>query len=178
MAPARFAMNRPVTIIMVFVSMIAIGLISSRLLPLEFFPSVDVPFIVLEIPYQGSTPEEVEREITRPAEEVISTLSGIKRLESKSNAMGSQIEVQFDWGADVAVKAVEARERVEAIRDQLPADIRRINVYKFNFTDQPVLTLRISSERDLSTAYDLLNRILVRPLERIEGVARVDLQGI
>jgi HAE1 family hydrophobic/amphiphilic exporter-1 len=178
MAPARFAMNRPVTIIMVFVSMIAIGLISSRLLPLEFFPSVDVPFIVLEIPYQGSTPEEVEREITRPAEEVISTLSGIKRLESKSNAMGSQIEVQFDWGADVAVKAVEARERVEAIRDQLPADIRRINVYKFNFTDQPVLTLRISSDRDLSTAYDLLNRILVRPLERIEGVARVDLQGI
>jgi HAE1 family hydrophobic/amphiphilic exporter-1 len=163
---------------MVFVSMIAIGLISSRLLPLEFFPSVDVPFIVLEIPYQGSTPEEVEREITRPAEEVISTLSGIKRLESKSNAMGSQIEVQFDWGADVAVKAVEARERVEAIRDQLPADIRRINVYKFNFTDQPVLTLRISSDRDLSTAYDLLNRILVRPLERIEGVARVDLQGI
>jgi len=178
MAPARFAMNRPVTIIMVFVSMIAIGLISARLLPLEYFPAVDIPFIVLEIPYQGSTPEEVEREITRPAEEVISTLSGIKRLESRSDSNGSRIEVQFDWGADVAVKSVEARERVEAIRDQLPADIRRINVYKFNFTDQPVLTLRISSDRDLSTAYDLLNRILVRPLQRIDGVARVDLQGI
>jgi len=178
MAPARFAMNRPVTTIMLFVSMIAVGLVASRLLPLEYFPAVDIPFIVMDIPYQGSTPEEVEREITRPAEEVISTLRGIKKLESSSSSNGSRIEVQFDWGADVAVKAVEARERVEAIRDQMPADLRRINVYKFNFTDQPVLTLRISSERDLSTAYDMLIRRLVRPLERIPGVARVDFQGI
>ena len=178
MVPARFAMERPVTIVMIFISMIAVGLISSRLLPLEYFPGVDIPFIILDMPYQGSTPEEVEREITRPAEEVIATLSGIKRLESTSSSNGSRLEVQFDWGADVAVKAVEARERMEAIRDQLPADLRRINVLKFNFTDQPVLTLRISSERDLSTAYDMLNRNLVRPLERIPGVARVDFQGI
>jgi len=178
MVPARFAMDRPVTIVMIFISMIAVGLISSRLLPLEYFPGVDIPFIILDMPYQGSTPEEVEREITRPAEEVIATLSGIKRLESTSSSNGSRLEVQFDWGADVAVKAVEARERMEAIRDQLPADLRRINVLKFNFTDQPVLTLRISSERDLSTAYDMLNRNLVRPLERIPGVARVDFQGI
>jgi HAE1 family hydrophobic/amphiphilic exporter-1 len=171
-------MDRPVTIIMIFISMIAVGLISSRLLPLEFFPAVDVPFIVLDMPYQGSTPEEVEREITRPAEEVIATLSGIKRLESTSSSNGSQLQIQFDWGTDIAVKSVEARERLEAIRDQLPADLRRINVFKFNFTDQPVLTLRISSERDLSTAYDMLNRSLVRPLERIPGVARVDFQGI
>jgi HAE1 family hydrophobic/amphiphilic exporter-1 len=178
MVPARFAMDRPVTTVMIFISMIAVGLISSRLLPLEYFPGVDIPFIILDMPYQGSTPEEVEREITRPAEEVIATLSGIKRLESTSSSNGSRLEVQFDWGADVAVKAVEARERMEAIRDQLPADLRRINVLKFNFTDQPVLTLRISSERDLSTAYDMLNRNLVRPLERISGVARVDFQGI
>jgi len=178
MAPARFAMNRPVTIVMVFVSMVAIGLVSSRLLPLEYFPAVDIPFILLDIPYQGSTPEEVEREITRPAEEVIATLSGIKRLESTSTANGARLEVIFDWGTDVATKAVEARERVEAIRDQLPADVRRINVLKFNFTDMPVLTLRISSERDLSTAYDMLMRSLVRPLQRLPGVARVDFQGI
>ena len=178
MVPARFAMNRPVTIVMVFVSMVAVGLVSSRLLPLEYFPAVDIPFIILDIPYQGSTPEEVEREITRPVEEVIATLSGIKRLESTSTANGSNLEVVFDWGTDVAVKAVEAKERVEAIRDQLPADVRRINVLKFNFTDMPVLTLRISSERDLSTAYDMLMRSLVRPLQRLPGIARVDFQGI
>jgi len=178
MSPARFALNRPVTIAMAFLSMVAIGLIASRVLPLEYFPAVDVPFIVIDIPYEGSTPKEVEREITRPAEEVIATLSGIKRLESNSSSSGAHFEIEFDWGADVAIKAVEARERIEAIRDQLPGDVRRINVLKFNFTDQPLLTLRISSERDLSTAYDMLMRRLVRPLERIPGVARVDFQGI
>jgi len=178
MSPAKFAMQRPVTISMAFLSMVVIGLISSRMLPLEFFPAVDVPFIMISIPYEGSTPKEVEREITRPVEEVIATLSGIKSLETSSTSTGANFEVLFDWGNDVAVKAVEARERVEAIRDQLPADVRRINVFKFNFTDQPVLTLRISSERDLSGAYDMLIRRLVKPLERIPGVARVDFQGI
>jgi len=178
MSPAEFALRRPVTIIMVFLSLVAIGVVSARLLPLEYFPAVDVPFIAIQIPYQGSTPEEVEREITRPVEEVLATLSGIKRLDSRSSDSGANIEVIFDWGQDVAVKAVEARERVEAIRDQLPADVRRINVFKFNFTDQPVLRLRISSERDLSGAYDMLMRKLVRPLERIPGVARVDLEGV
>jgi HAE1 family hydrophobic/amphiphilic exporter-1 len=178
MSPARFALRRPVTIIMVFVSMVAVGLVSARLLPLEFFPAVDIPFIGIQVPYQGSTPEEVEREITRPVEEVLATLSGIRRLESESTAEGALVEVVFDWGEDVAVKAVEARERVEAIRDQLPDDVRRINVFKFNLTDQPVLRLRISSERDLSGAYDLLMRRLIRPLERLPGVARVTLEGI
>ena len=178
MSPAQFALKRPVTIVMLFVSMIAIGLVSARLIPLEYFPAVDIPFIAIEIPYQGSTPEEVEREITRPVEEVIATLAGIKRLESKSSSTGAFIEVTFDWGEDVAVKAVEARERVEAIRNSLPADVRRINVLKFNFTDQPVLRMRISSERDLSGAYDMLMRKLIRPLERIPGVARVQLEGI
>ncbi|NNK52917.1 MAG: efflux RND transporter permease subunit, partial [Xanthomonadales bacterium] len=178
MSPAQFALKRPVTIAMIFVSLIAIGLVSSRLLPLEYFPSVDIPFIGIEIPYQGSTPEEVEREITRPVEEVIATLAGIKRLESRSSSTGAFIEVIFDWGEDVAVKSVEARERVEAIRDSLPADVRRINVFKFNFTDQPVLRMRISSERDLSGAYDMLMRKLIRPLERLPGVARVQLEGV
>lgn len=178
MSPAQFALRRPVTTVVVFVSLVAVGLVAARLLPLEYFPALDVPFIGIQVPYQGSTPEEVEREITRPVEEVLATLAGIKRLDSRSSESGSFIELTFDWGEDVAVKAVEARERVEAIRDQLPADVRRINVFKFNFTDQPVLRLRISSERDLSAAHDMLVRQLVRPLERIPGVARVDLEGI
>lgn len=178
MSPAQFALRRPVTIVMVFVSLVAVGLVAARLLPLEYFPALDVPFIGIQVPYHGSTPEEVEREITRPVEEVLATLAGIKKLDSRSSESGSFIELTFDWGEDVAIKAVEARERVEAIREQLPADVRRINVFKFNFTDQPVLRLRISSERDLSGAYDMLVRRMVRPLERIPGVARVDLEGI
>ncbi|NIP17971.1 MAG: hypothetical protein GWM87_07295, partial [Xanthomonadales bacterium] len=87
---------------MLFLSLVVIGIVASRFLPLEFFPEVDVPVVVMDIPYQGSSPEEVEREITRPAEEVLATLSGIDRLESRSSANGSQIEIIFKWGTDTA----------------------------------------------------------------------------
>lgn len=177
-SPAEFSIRRPVTVIMAFVSLMAVGLISARLLPLEYFPKLDVPFVLVQVPYSGSTPDEIEQEITRPVEEVLSTLSDIKRLESRSAADQATFQIEFDWGEDVAIKAVEARERIEAIRDQLPDDLRRIQVLKFNTADQPVLTLRISSERDLSNAYDMIMRTLIRPLERIEGVARVELQGL
>lgn len=178
MAPVRFALKRPVMVTMAFVTLITIGLVSSRLLPLEYFPSIEEPGIWIQIPYQGSTPEEVERTITRPVEEVVATLSGIKRMNSRSTSTNANIDVDFDWGTDIAVKAVEARERIEAIRNQLPDDVRRINVFKFNLGDLPVLRLRISSERDLSGAYDMIMKRLIRPLERVPGVARVDLEGI
>lgn len=177
-SPAEFAIRRPVTTIMIFVSMVAVGLISARLLPLEYFPELDAPFVMVQIPYQGSTPDEVEREITRPVEEVLATLSGVKELNSSSNANQATFFLELDWGKDVSIKAMEARERVEAIRGQLPDDLRRINVFKFNTADSPVLTLRISSERDLSNAYDMIQRNLIRPLERLPGVARVELQGL
>jgi len=176
--PAEFSIRRPITITMAFVSLIAVGIISARLLPLEYFPELDAPFVLVQVPYPGSTPDEVEQEITRPVEEVLATLSDIKRLESQSSADMASLQLEFDWGEDVAIKAVEARERVEAIRDQLPDDLRRIQVLKFNTADQPVLTLRISSQRDLSNAYDMIMRTLIRPLERIPGVARVELQGL
>src|SRR6056297_2463004 len=177
-SPAEFSIRRPITIVMAFVSLVSVGVISARLLPLEFFPELDIPFVLVQVPYPGSTPEEVEQEITRPVEEVLATLSDVKRLSSTSAADMASFQIEFDWGEDVAIKAVEARERIEAVRDQLPEDVRRIQVLKFNTADQPVLTLRISSERDLSNAYDMIMRTLIQPLERIEGVARAELQGL
>ncbi len=177
-SPAEFSIRRPITIVMAFVSLVSVGVISARLLPLEFFPELDIPFVLVQVPYPGSTPGEVEQEITRPVEEVLATLSDVKRLSSTSAADMATFQIEFDWGEDVAIKAVEARERIEAVRDQLPEDVRRIQVLKFNTADQPVLTLRISSDRDLSNAYDMIMRTLIRPLERIDGVARVELQGL
>lgn len=177
-SPAEFSIRRPITVIMAFVSLVAVGVISTRMLPLEYFPELDLPIVLVQVPYPGSTPDEVEQQITRPVEEVLATLSDVKRLSSTSAADMASFQIEFDWGEDVAIKAVEARERIEAVRDQLPEDVRRIQVLKFNTADQPVLTLRISSERDLSNAYDMIMRTLIRPLERIEGVARVELQGL
>ena len=178
MKHTEISLHRPVTTVVVFVAMALVGLIATRMLPLEKFPDIEFPGIFIQIPYEGSTPEEVERLITRPVEEALATLSGVERMFSSSSESSTEIFLQFGWDESMGAKGIEARAKVDAIRHQLPEDIRRIFVFTGSLGDQPVLQLRISSERDLSDSYDLLDRILKRRLERLEGVSRVDLHGV
>ncbi|BDX06900.1 acriflavin resistance protein [Planctobacterium marinum] len=175
---ANFALRRPVTVCMFFASMLLLGLISSRLLPLEKFPGIDIPEIYINIPYRDASPAEVEKMITRPVEEALATMSGIQRLRSSSRENGAEIGIEFKWDENINAKSIEAREKIDAIRHLLPDDVERILVYQFNTNDLPIFQLRVSSERDLSNAYDLLERNLKQPIERVEGVSRVELYGV
>jgi HAE1 family hydrophobic/amphiphilic exporter-1 len=172
------ALRRPVTTVVVFVAMALVGTIAARLLPLEKFPDIEFPGIFIQVPYPGSTPEEIERLITRPVEEALATLSGVERMFSSSSEAQSQIFLQFGWDQSMGAKGIEARAKVDGIRHLLPDDVRRIFVFTGSLGDQPVLQLRISSDRDLSGSYDLLDRLLKRPLERLDGVSRVELHGV
>ncbi|MDX1481943.1 MAG: efflux RND transporter permease subunit [Woeseiaceae bacterium] len=178
MRHTRLALERPVTTVVVFVALALVGLIASRLLPLEKFPDIEFPGIFIQIPYEGSTPEEIERLITRPVEEALATLSGVERMVSSSTEEMSQIFLQFGWDQSMGSKGIEARAKVDGIRHELPADVRRVLVFTGSLSDQPILQLRISSDRNLSASYEMLDRLLKRPLERIEGVSKVELHGV
>ena len=178
MRHTELALHRPIATIMMFLALSAIGVIATRLLPLENFPDIQFPGIFVNVPYVGSTPEEIERRITRPIEEVLATLSGVERIESTSSKDKAEIRVFFGWDQDAATKGVEARAKVDAVRQQLPDDVERVFVATGSISDQPIMNLRISSDRDLSDAYDLLDRELKRPIERIDGVSKVELQGV
>ncbi len=178
MRHTEFSLRRPITVIMIFAALAAIGLISSRLLPLEQFPDIEWPGFFVNIPYEGSSPEEVERLITRPAESALATLPGVKHMYSTSSADGAQIWMEYGFNADAQTEAVEARVKLDAIREDMPADLRRIMVYSGSLNDEPIMTLRLSSDRDLSQEYLLLDRVLKRRIERLEGVSKVELQGV
>jgi HAE1 family hydrophobic/amphiphilic exporter-1 len=175
---ASFAIRRPVTITMLFFSLLIMGLGASRYLPLEKFPGIDFPELFIQVPYQDATPAEIEKMITRPVEEALATMSGIKRLRSVSNENSAEINIRFDWEANIKAKSIEAREKIDAIRHLLPSDVERVMVYKFNLSDMPVFQLRLSSDRDISNSFDLLERNLKMPIERIKGVSRVELYGV
>ncbi len=178
MKHTEFALRRPITTVVVFVALSLVGLLASRLLPLEKFPDIEFPGIFIQVPYEGSTPEEVERLITRPLEEALATLSGVERMFSTSDENQAQIFLQFGWDQSMGAKGIEARAKVDGIKHLLPPDVRRIFVFTGSLGDQPVLQLRISSERDLSNSYEMLDRLLKRRLERLEGVSQVFLQGV
>ncbi len=178
MTLAELSLKRPVTVIMAFVSMTVIGLIAAFRLPLESMPDIQFPFLAVSLPYQGSTPSEVERTVTRPVEEALSTLTGVQHMYSVTRADGVNIEMQFKWGQDTSVKAVEVREKIDAIKADLPSDLLRYTVFKGSTADQPVMNLRVSADHDLTNAYELLDRQVKRPLERLPGVARVSIEGV
>ncbi len=178
MLHTRFALRRPVTTLMTFVAVSLIGLISTWMLPLELFPDIRFPGLVVNIPYEGSTPEEVEQLITRPAEEAIATLSGIKEMRSTSSESGAELVVLFEWGRDPAAIGFAVRTKLESIRHEFPPSANRILTQMFAAGDDRVVVVRISSQEDLSRQYDMLDRYLKKPIERLDGIARVSLEGV
>ncbi|WP_449448116.1 efflux RND transporter permease subunit [Thermomonas brevis] len=175
----ELSIRRPITTIMLFVSMVAIGLIASFRLPLEAEPEATIPFFFVSLPYAGSTPEEVERNLVRPVEEALATMPGIESMNSRANADGGSIQVRFsDWNRDIAIAASEARERIDAIRDELPDDFRRYFVQRWSTSDREALSLRLTSQIDLTARADLIERSIKQRLERLPGVARVEVEGV
>jgi len=174
----KLALRRPVTISMIFVCAVALGIAASRLLPLEFFPTVQFPGIFVQANYPGSSPEEIEKNLTRPIEESLATMGGIDFMQSTSSENSAQVFMLFDWGDNAKLKGVQAREKIDNIRDQLPDDLRRVLIFTGSTNDQPIIQARLSSRTDLSDSYQVLNRVLKQRLERIPGVSTVEIHGV
>jgi HAE1 family hydrophobic/amphiphilic exporter-1 len=178
MTVAEFSLKRPITTIMFFVSMLVIGTVAAFRLPLEQFPEISFPFVGVQLPYPGSTPQEVERTIVRPVEEALSTMPGIGRMTSNAAADGGFVGIFLsDWDRNVEIAAAQARDRIDAIRNELPDDLQRFQMLKFSTADEPVLRARLASARDLREDYELIDREIKQRLERLPGVARVDING-
>src|SRR5687768_11398782 len=160
------------------VCILAVGALTAPKIPLAFLPEVDFPALEISIPYPNALPAQVEEEIARPAEEALATMSRVRRIQSYSTSTGANVYVQFDWGEDIGPLRVDAREKLNRIRDLLPRDVDLIQVNGFRSTDIPVLECRVSADRDLSRSYQLLDRHVADPLRRVPGVAKVELYGV
>ncbi|MDH5434089.1 MAG: efflux RND transporter permease subunit [Gammaproteobacteria bacterium] len=174
----KIALKRPVTVSMFFVCIVVMGLAASRLLPLEFFPTVQFPGVFVQANYPGGSPEEIEKNITRPLEESLATMGSIEEMQSTSTKNFAQVFMFFDWGVNAKIKGVEAREKVDQIRSQLPDDLQRVFIFTGSTNDQPIIQARLSAESDLSDAYQVLNQQLKMQLERVPGVSKVNIHGV
>jgi len=181
MTLSEAAIRRPITMLMVLISLVALGLVALDRLPLGFLPDVEEPRLFINVPYPNATPEQVERLVVRPLEEALGSMKGLRSMWSHCDSDDGMVSLQFDWGHDMDLARVEARERIDRIQRDLPEDIGEIRVgtsWGARDADMPILEGRLSSHRDLSESYDVLDRKIVKPLERIPGVAQVRLDGV
>ncbi|UCG50772.1 MAG: efflux RND transporter permease subunit [Candidatus Latescibacterota bacterium] len=177
----ELAIKRHVTTLMIIVSLVVLGLVALFRLPLAFLPDFDEPHLFVRVPYENASPEQVERMIVRPVEDALGSVKGLRQIWSACDRDGGMVRLQFEWSIDMALARVEVWEKIDRIRRDLPDDIGDITVgthWDAREADMPIVEGRISSKRDLSESYDLLDRKIIRPLERIPGVAQVRLDGV
>jgi HAE1 family hydrophobic/amphiphilic exporter-1 len=177
----ELAIRRPITTLMILVSLFVVGGIALTRLPLAFLPEAENPQMWVVIPYPSAAPEAVERTVLRPMEDALGSIAGLQHMWSTCDEDGARVSLFFNWDTDMAVKRVEVRERIDRARSDLPSDIDQIHItssWDVGRTGEVILEARIASGRDLSQGYELLRNHIVRPLERIPGVASVTLDGV
>ncbi|MCB1050379.1 MAG: efflux RND transporter permease subunit [Acidobacteria bacterium] len=173
------SIRRPITILMALVCVLVLGLVSLRQLKLAFLPQVDFPAMWVYVSYPNQNPKILEREVTKVLEEGLSTIKGVNKISSDTSADDVQIRLDFKWGMELDLIRLELGLKIEELKTQLPPDIRQIQIFSFNTSDIPVVEGRISAPGiDLSENYDLLEKHVKQKLERVPGVARVDLGGV
>ena len=179
LSPVRLAVQRPVTTLMLLVSILLLGGIALTRLPLAFLPDVDIPFIVVEVQSPNSSPAQVEEEITEPLEEALATLPGVRSMNSYSEADSASVFIELSWGQSLDVVRMQVGEKLARVKPTLPENAQRVLVHSFNTSDIPVVEARVAAEGvDLSASYPLLEAHVLDPIRRLPGVARVELDGV
>ena len=176
---SEFAIRKPISTIMITLSIMVMGSISLFRLPLEYLPSLTFPSLYISVNYASSSPEEIERFITRPIEEIMGTMSGIESMSSRSSGSNARVSLEFAMDADMDLIGVHTRDRIDQIRADLPPDVDRIDVRSFDTEDFPILEYSLSwLGEDTQELVNVYNQTILPRIQRIEGVANVALEGL
>jgi hydrophobic/amphiphilic exporter-1 (mainly G- bacteria), HAE1 family len=172
------AIRRPVFTAMVMLGLVVLGFFSFRRLPIDQFPDVDLPIVTVQTIYPGASPETIEREVTRRMEEAFNPVNGVDRITSITLEGVSQVMVEFDLGVSVDQAAQDLRDKIEAIRRDLPVDIEPPVVQKLDPSAQPIVSLALSSTTTpIPVLTVLADERIRRELESVQGVGEVRVTG-
>ena len=175
---ARFAVERRVTMGMIVLGVVVLGWVSVHRLPLEYLPSFSSSSIWVSAPYPSSSPEETERRIVRPLEDSLGTIQGIETMSARASSGEGSVSITFEDGTDMDLAAVEVRDRVDRVRHLLPPDLRQVRVRRFQSQDLPVLRFHVTADWPKDRMQHFVEEVIQRRLERLEGVAQVQIRGM
>lgn len=175
---ADLSIKRPVFITSVVVLMLVAGLMFLKRLPVDLFPDVTFPIVVVSVPYPGAGPAEVETLIAKPLENEISTISGIKRLNATAQEGVGIVVAEFTLDTDIKYAEEQIKTAVTRAKGELPDDIEEPIIRRVDPADQPILSLSLTA-KDLTDdkLYDLADQIIRPQLEQVPQVGQVQIFG-
>ncbi|MDP2319140.1 MAG: efflux RND transporter permease subunit [Acidobacteriota bacterium] len=171
------SIKRPVFATMVIMSFMVLGAVSMTRLGIDLFPEVNFPFVNVSIVYPGAGPEEVERLVTRPVEDAVAGIAGVKRVISTSTEGFSRVGIELRLEVDPQAAAAEVREKVAAIRERLPEQIKDPTIQRFDVAALPIATYAVGSGLPSDVTRRIVEDDLKPLLGQIDGVAAVEVNG-
>jgi hydrophobic/amphiphilic exporter-1 (mainly G- bacteria), HAE1 family len=174
----ELSVRRPVTGVMVFIALSVLGVVTFSRLQLDLLPNIEFPMVAVITSYPGTGPESLERLVTRPIEEAISSVQNVENINSTSAQDTSLIMVQFQWGTDMRRAEQEVRRNLEIYADdRLPDDATRPLIFAFDPSLQPVVFLAVNAPGSPAAVRKLAEDVVEPFLERIPGVAAAEVIG-
>jgi HAE1 family hydrophobic/amphiphilic exporter-1 len=171
------SIRRPVLATMFIVSFVVLGIVSMTRLGVDLFPEVNFPFVNITVVYPGAAPEEVETLVTRPIEDAVAGINGVKRVVSSSRESVSMVGLELRLEIDPQAAAAEVREKVAAIRERLPREIEDPTVERFDVAALPIMSFAVGSSERSDVTRRIVEDDLKPLLEQIDGVAAVEVNG-
>jgi len=172
------SIRRPVFATMMMVALVVLGVISYRRLAIDEYPDITYPIVVTQTAYPGASPEVVMRELSKPIEEALNTVQGIKEVTSTSLEGSSLVRLQFELGVNVLAAQQEVSAKVARIRRQLPPNIEDPIVLRFDPNDRPIISVAMTSgERPLRELTDIATEVIKTRFESIPGVGGASITG-
>ena len=172
------AVKKPVTTILIFVITMVMGLYSLTQLPIDLYPEIELPYLSIYTSYPGASAADIETNITRPLENALNSVSGLKELTSRSSDNVSVIFMEFEYETNLDEASNDVRSSLSFIQSFLPEDAEDPTIFKFNSSMMPIIFYAITAEESYKGLEKILDEKLVNPLNRIDGVGNVGLSGV
>ncbi len=171
------AVRRPVLTTMMVFALVVMGVFSLSRLNTDLFPEVEFPVVTVSMVYPGAGPQEIETQVTDPIEEAVSGLPGIETLRSYSQENVAVVVIEFDLDVDQDQAAIDVKDRVDAIRGELPSETEPPVIQKFDIGALPIVNLALAGPQGVDALYDLADNQLRERFSRVDGVAGIEIVG-
>jgi HAE1 family hydrophobic/amphiphilic exporter-1 len=169
------AVRRRVTVVMTALAIAAFGIVGYKRLPLELFPDIAYPSLTVQTDFPDTAPQEVENLVTRPVEEAVGVLRGLKSIHSVSRPGVSEVTLEFDWDSDMDMLSMEVREKLDRLI--LPQEAEHPIVLRFDPSLDPIMRVAVSGNGELNEMRRLAERKIKLDLETIKGIAAAQVKG-
>jgi HAE1 family hydrophobic/amphiphilic exporter-1 len=174
---SKLAVSKPTTVVLIFIILAALGIYSTTSLPIDLYPDVELPYIMVSTSYSNAGPEEVERSVTRVLESAVSGITGLKNLLTISSTGSSLVMFELNYGTNLDSASNEIRDRIDLVKGYLPEDVGTPTILKMDPSMLPIMFFVVTGNRTAEELRQYAEDVIQPELEKIDGVASAGVSG-